>query len=685
MGRKRVSSLLNGTLYVFVLYTPLLYMGFHNITYNISLRVLLITFGIIFTTNSLAKGNNTGKNWEVSFGMESLSFFYNNEREFNHDSDNEFFSKRRTSLGASVTIGKWISPEFLIRTKANGYWGKSLYTGDPANNAIRYWSAQEYLLLDIIDCINGNSNAKKFYTVMPAVGIGFARNCTYNSNSLSLAFGINNRFRISDHFALHAEIGLNLEGNQNQYHPSETNRYKLMRGEVGLTFNLGNIFAKRKDHRKLYNSGSTDYRDILFSNHETDSLGRILIKTYNPEGMTLINRGHIKMGIEDSDYLWGKSTPIRDVSVDDFWIDKTEVTNKMYRAFVQDIIDSIVYQRLDDPYYMGDIEKVRESLYITNPITREKHIDTNLLNYVYEIYDYKEAAKRINRFNANERNLNTDIAVNPDEVVLISKDTAYIDNKGNIISETITRPLSSYYDFLNTYIVNICPDTTVWVNDFPQSDNLIYMRYYYSHPAYDDYPVVGVTWEQANAYCAWRTEKLKNQLGGSLGDEQPYRLPTEAEWEYAARGKSQNEFPWENHLSGEGRQLLFANFQPDDGDYTKDGNIITSKVGIFPPNSNGLFDMAGNVAEWTSTAYTDAGVEAMNNINPENQYNAAYDDPYRMKKKTVRGGSWKDSESHIKAAWRTSEYQNQPRSYIGFRCVRSIAAKPSERTVILKK
>ena len=105
----------------------------------------------------------------------------------------------------------------------------------------------------------------------------------------------------------------------------------------------------------------------------------------------------------------------------------------------------------------------------------------------------------------------------------------------------------------------------------------------------------------------------------------------------------------------------------------EDGNLITNKVGIYGANSNGLFDMAGNVAEWTSTAYTESGVDAMNDLNPQLSYNAAKEDPYALKKKSVRGGSWKDPESLIRSAWRSWEYQNHPRSYIGFRCVRSLA------------
>mgnify|MGYP003523018089 FL=1 len=105
--------------------------------------------------------------------------------------------------------------------------------------------------------------------------------------------------------------------------------------------------------------------------------------------------------------------------------------------------------------------------------------------------------------------------------------------------------------------------------------------------------------------------------------------------------------------------------------------MITSKTGIYAANSNGLFDMAGNVAEWTSTIYTEAGVDAMNDLNPQLEYKAAKEDPYHMKKKSVRGGSWKDPESYIRSAWRSWEYQNQPRSYIGFRCVRSLASSAS--------
>jgi gliding motility-associated lipoprotein GldK len=210
------------------------------------------------------------------------------------------------------------------------------------------------------------------------------------------------------------------------------------------------------------------------------------------------------------------------------------------------------------------------------------------------------------------------------------------------------------------------------VNDFDNADNERYMKLYFSHSAYDDYPVVGVDWEQANAFCAWRTEMMNVGMGAYATHLQRYRLPTEVEWEYAARGKEGHAFPWEAKEVKSDKGCFYANFKPDRGNYTKDGSLITSQCGIFSANSSGLFDMAGNVAEWTSTVYTEAGVEAMSDMNPELKYNAALEDPYRLKKKSVRGGSWKDPESMIRSAWRSYEYQNQPRCFIGFRCVRSM-------------
>lgn len=428
-----------------------------------------------------------------------------------------------------------------------------------------------------------------------------------------------------------------------------------------------------------------------------------------PYGMVEVKRGYLKVGLENKDSLWGDVTPNKAISVDGFWMDQTEVTNSMYRQFVEWVRDSIIRERLADPMYGGDEtfkietdrygepvkphlnwakpipwrkpnedqERAINSVYYTHPIDGTRMLDARQLIYRYEIYDYEKAALRKYRLDPKERSLNTDRPYDPDEVVMISKDTAYVDEEGHIVRQTIERPLSSLYDFLNTYIVSVYPDTTVWVNDFRNANNEQYMKLYFSSANYNDYPVVGVTWEQAEAFCAWRTNYLMAGMGPQARFIQRYRLPTEIEWEYAARGKEGNPYPWEGIEAKSKEGCFYANFKPDRGNYTDDGNLITSRVGIYGANSNGLQDMAGNVAEWTSTVFTEAGVDAMADLNPELSYNAAKEDPYILKRKSVRGGSWKDPMSFIRSAWRSWEYQNQPRSYIGFRCVRSKATTHS--------
>lgn len=424
----------------------------------------------------------------------------------------------------------------------------------------------------------------------------------------------------------------------------------------------------------------------------------------SPYGMVLVSRGSYKMGPADSDSLWGIEANPKGVSVDAFWMDDTEITNSEYRQFVYWVRDSIVRERLADPAYGGDEtfkitedrygepikphlnwkkpiptknlleeeETAIQSVTFIHPITGVRGIDPDQLNFRYDWFDHAEAAKRKNRLNPYQRVLDTDIQVNPDEIVMISKDTAYLNEEGKPVNLTVTRPLSSLFDFYNTRIVNVYPDTTVWVNDFNNAYNEPYMRMYFSHSGYNDYPVVGVTWEQATAFCNWRTIYYRMGMGTRSRDIEPFRLPTEGEWEFAGRsGKTENKYPWDSDNTKSEKGCFMANFKPGEGNYTQDGNLITSRVGSYTPNPFGLYDMAGNVAEWTSTTYTESGSLIMNDINPQYNYQAAKEDPYSVKKKVVKGGSWKDVGMFIRGDMRESEYQNQPRSYIGFRCVRT--------------
>jgi len=174
-------------------------------------------------------------------------------------------------------------------------------------------------------------------------------------------------------------------------------------------------------------------------------------------------------------------------------MDEKEITNAQYKQFVYWVRDSIIRERLADPAYAGeDYYKITEneygdpipprldwsipipwsrnteeeeaainSVYTIHPITGKKMLDAAQMNFRYEWFDAAEAAKRQNRLNPNERILNTDLSIDPDEVIMISKDTAYIDENGRIVNETITRPLSGLYDFVHTKIVNIYPTPLV--------------------------------------------------------------------------------------------------------------------------------------------------------------------------------------------------------------------------------
>ncbi len=436
---------------------------------------------------------------------------------------------------------------------------------------------------------------------------------------------------------------------------------------------------------------------------EVTGVGGTVYSEPTPYGMVLVDRGAYAMGVAKNDSAWNIKANARGVSVESFWMDETEVTNSKYKQFVFWVRDSIIRERLADPNYGGneafkieedkegnpikpylnwnksipwrnaneDERRAIESVYRTNPITGRRELDPTQLNYRYEIYNHTAAAQRKNRLDPVLRQYNTDLPVD-NTLPIISKDTAYLTEEGEIVRETVTRPLTGDYDFLNTYIVNVYPDTTAWINDFENAYNEPYTRMYFSHAGYNDYPVVGVSWEQANAFANWRTDFLRRSLGKEGVFIEPYRLPTEAEWEFAARaGNSESMYPWDETLPMDERGCFYANFKPMDGDYVRDGHLITSKVGTFKPNDFGLYDMAGNVSEWTSTAYTESIDKLTADINPEYRYDAAKEDPYKMKRKIVRGGSWKDVAHNLRSDLRQWEYQNEQRSYIGFRCVRT--------------
>jgi formylglycine-generating enzyme required for sulfatase activity len=420
-------------------------------------------------------------------------------------------------------------------------------------------------------------------------------------------------------------------------------------------------------------------------------------KEANPYGMVFIQRGSFLMGANDQSAIGGIADRSINVSVDAFWMDETEITNDEYRPFVNWVRDSLALRSLvmagrDEfrarvrnqmeeappevaplnwrsriPWNSRDeeIQDILSFMYYGGSdelfFSGRREFNPNVLQYRYEWVNYDQAALMRNRFNVNTG------AFPPGATVRV--DTSYVDDSGVIRHATITRNLRSRSDLISSRIVNIYPDTMVWVRDFQFAFNDPRMRMYFSHPGYAQYPVVGVTWEQATAFCRWRTDLFNshNRVQG-----QDYRLPTKAEWEYAARGgRRLAMYPWGGNYVRDSRGCYMANFKPLPGNYADDTGATTMRVGSFRPNDFGLYDMAGNVSEWTSAAYHLASSTLIHDMNPNFQYDAKFDDPDELKKKVVKGGSWKDVSYYLQIGVDSYEFQNESRSYIGFRCVRS--------------
>jgi gliding motility-associated lipoprotein GldK len=189
---------------------------------------------------------------------------------------------------------------------------------------------------------------------------------------------------------------------------------------------------------------------------------------------------------------------------------------------------------------------------------------------------------------------------------------------------------------------------------------------YFWHDAYNDYPVVGVSWEQAKAFTHWRT-MIKNDYQRNRKKNNQnvpkFRLPSEAEWEYAARGGLESAtYPWGGPTTLDGEGCFLANFKPNRGDYASDNALYTVEAMSYWPNDYGLYNMAGNVSEWTDSSYDKGAYGFDMGLNPN------VSDSTNLRKVT-RGGSWKDIAYFLRVSARDYEYKDEKRSYIGFRTV----------------
>lgn len=443
------------------------------------------------------------------------------------------------------------------------------------------------------------------------------------------------------------------------------------------------------------------------TNYNTGELtgvqGRKSFAEPDPHGMVFIPAGSFTMGPSDQDIAWAQNSLAKTVSIDAFWMDETEITNNEYRQYVFWVRDSIIRKELAkdvDDFMLKDkegqpiIDKNQENrinwdtplseirkdenlklriygdpanndpglgIYYTGVdqlSPRGKELDVTKLIHNYYWVDLHQAARKPNRFQFQYSGGNSDPTVTYGGQVVRPDGS-----KEDIISRG---------SFVHKDWVLVYPDTLCWIADFTYSYNEPMATMYFWHSSYDNYPVVGVNWKQANAFCIWRTNILNDALANSgLPLVQDYRLPSEAEWEFAARGNlNHSMYPWGGMYTRNKLGCFIANFKPMRGNYVDDGALATERVASFSANEFGLYDMAGNVAEWTINAYDPSAYAFYSTLNPNLKYNATPDDPPVMKRKVIRGGSWKDVARYLQVSMRDYEYQDTAKAYIGFRCVR---------------
>jgi gliding motility-associated lipoprotein GldK len=407
--------------------------------------------------------------------------------------------------------------------------------------------------------------------------------------------------------------------------------------------------------------GNLNYQELI------GSQDRVVWNPTVPYGMVFVPQGSFIMGPSDQDVPFANVSTNQRVSVGAFYMDETEITNNEYRQFVEWVEDSILrtstnqFQRNRNDTLMikskiGDTsmvidwasrlpdtsQQVYDSIFVKAWVDGKEVKNKEAYIYVYEEVDY--------------RSLSADRVNDPLGVDKLSPEV-----------------------FREKYVIRneimIYPNTLDFQGDYVYSHEETEAEYNFTHEAYDDYPVIGIDWNQANAFCHWRTHIMNQFLASHNEPLMPdFRLPTETEWEYAARGGlDQSPYPWGGPSTRNARGCFLANFKPMRGNYSADGGHKAIKVQQYNPNNYGLFDMSGNVSEWTSTVFDETSGSYTNDMDGDNSnlggnFNIDGENG-PIQRKVIRGGSWKDVAYFVQTSTRTYEYENESSSCIGFRCV----------------
>ncbi len=391
---------------------------------------------------------------------------------------------------------------------------------------------------------------------------------------------------------------------------------------------------------------------------------RMNYKAPVPIGMVYVPSGTFKMGASDEDVRGRNDANIHTVQTVGFYMDATEISNQEYRQFTNWVRDSIartILQYVKDlpdgstkldwnkriNWRDADVQDQLASMYIQADQSGwgVKLINTAELKYSYQTFDYANASRAAGSKAYNEK------------------------------------------AFIYPITVKAYPDTTVWVRQYMYSYNEPISRQYFWFQGFNTYPVVGVNWHQANAFCDWRTKVWVSERDKSkMYTESKFRLPSEQEWEWAARGgRNESPYPWGGPYIINKKGCYLANFKPQRGNYSADGGLYTVPVDKYAANDYGLKNMSGNVSEWTSSLYANGSYDQMSDINPEVKRGGRAGEPIELTRKVVRGGSWRDVAYFLQVGTRDYEYADTAKPYLGFRCVITYAEPALRNRRAVKK
>jgi formylglycine-generating enzyme required for sulfatase activity len=372
-----------------------------------------------------------------------------------------------------------------------------------------------------------------------------------------------------------------------------------------------------------------------------------------PEGMVYIPSGTFLYKIMGND-----SAEERKVSVSAFFIDKTEVTNKQYQAFVNWVADSVAVTDYlhDDSFFLP----------ATGATVGSTGKEIRLIDW-----------SKITRISPLWKKAPADVKEKLAPMMIMHNGTR-VPNPDLLVYRFYYVRMDGIKN--NEYVMDtvaVCPHEAVWSADFPNAQMTVMDANYFSNRIYQYNPVVGVTWKQARAYADWRSTQMRYLIKNNpnlRNFKLSFSLPTEAQWQYAAEAKLNPDDTVERTVKTTlnektGQEQLSLNFKQGEGMYSSDGATFTLPVTSYTPNAFGIYNMAGNVSEWVLDAFSPSASQLVNDLNPALLYDATSKDAAIMRRKVVRGGSWKDNGDMLNTDTRSFEDQDAAHSYIGFRCV----------------